>query len=111
MPTSRRDFISQTLAIGSASMGLPSQGIGSPAKHENIPSILTTNRDPQNHNDLHLHLLIDDAEIAHIENLRRVLNRLKKYPEPILVADRPWEGERAQAWGSVIQEPDGLFRM
>jgi hypothetical protein len=64
-----------------------------------------------NHNDPHLHLFVDDAEIASVENLNRVVNRPKKHPQPVLVADRPWEGDRAQAWGSVIQEPDGLLRM
>jgi hypothetical protein len=39
------------------------------------------------------------------------INRPNKHPEPVLIADRPWEGERAQAWGSVIVEPDGLLRM
>lgn len=64
-----------------------------------------------NHNDPNLHLFVDDEEIETVEGLQRVLNRPAKHPEPVLAADRPWEGERAQAWGSVIQEPDGLLRM
>src|SRR5688572_12684757 len=70
-----------------------------------------TSPDPQNHNDPHLHLFVDDEEIAVAENVRRVINRPVKHPQPVLVSDRPWEGERAQAWGSVIREPDGLLRM
>lgn len=70
------------------------------------PQVRTTN-----HNDPHLHLFVDDEEIESIENLERVVNRPKKYPTPVLVADRPWEGERAQAWGSVIVEPHGLLRI
>jgi hypothetical protein len=64
-----------------------------------------------NHNDPDLHLFVDDAEFEKIENLQRVLNRPTKHASPVLVADKPWEGERAQAWGSVIVEPDGLLRM
>lgn len=62
-------------------------------------------------NDPHLHLFVDDVEIDRFEGLLRVINRPKKHPEPVVSADQPWEGDRAQAWGSVIQEPDGLLRM
>jgi hypothetical protein len=64
-----------------------------------------------NHNDPDLHLLVDDEELEFSENVKRVLNRPKKHSSPVVVADKPWEGERAQAWGSVIVEPDGLLRM
>jgi hypothetical protein len=63
------------------------------------------------HHDPDVHLFVDDVEIERMERLERVLNRPKKHPVPVLVADQPWEGERAQAWGSVIVEPDGLLRM
>jgi hypothetical protein len=63
------------------------------------------------HNDPDLHLFVDDEEISRVENMLRVVNRPKKHEGPVLKADRPWEGERAQAWGSVIQEPDGLLRI
>ena len=61
--------------------------------------------------DLNLHLFADDYEIASSTNLLRVLNKPKKHPEPVVVPNKPWEGDRAQAWGSVIQEPDGLLRL
>src|SRR5262245_37231101 len=64
-----------------------------------------------NHDDPNLHLFVDDEEIENAENLKRELNRPRKHPGPLLVADRPWEGERAQAWGSVILEPDGRLRL
>src|SRR5258705_10111294 len=64
-----------------------------------------------NHNDPHLHLFVDDEEVDQVEDLRRVLNRPAKHPAPVLAADKPWEGERAQAWGSVVVEPDGLLRL
>jgi glycerol-3-phosphate acyltransferase PlsY len=54
---------------------------------------------------------VDDEEVEKVDNLRRVLNRPKKHPAPVLVADQPWEGERAQAWGSVVLEPSGLLRL
>ena len=61
--------------------------------------------------DPNLHLFVDDYEIQSSTNLLRVLNKPKKHPEPVLLADQPWEGDRAQAWGSVIQEPDGRLRL
>ena len=61
--------------------------------------------------DSHLHLFVDDVEISHRERVSRFINRPRKRADPVLVADQPWEGDRAQAWGSVIQEPDGLLRM
>lgn len=64
-----------------------------------------------NLNDPHLHLFFDDEDLEKVENLERVVNRPKKHPTPVLAAGKPWEGERAQAWGSVIVEPDGLLRM
>ena len=62
-------------------------------------------------NDPDLHLFVDDAEIQQYVNLARVVNRPRKHPEPVVAVDRPWEGCRDQAWGSVVQEPDGLLRM
>src|SRR5437870_3226388 len=61
--------------------------------------------------DPNLHLLVDDFEIRSATNLLRVLNKPSKHPQPVLTPDKPWEGDRAQAWGSVIQEPDGLLRI
>lgn len=61
--------------------------------------------------DPYLHLFVDDTEIDHSKNLERVLNRLRRHPEPVLDASLHIEGGRSQAWGSVIRESDGLFRM
>lgn len=65
----------------------------------------------QSHADPALYLLVDDGEVERAEGLARFVNRPRKQPEPVVTADRPWEGERAQAWGSVIQEPDGRLRL
>jgi len=62
-------------------------------------------------NDPNLHLFVDDYEIEQMTNLLRVVNRPRKHPAPVLVSDQPWEGDRVQAWGSVVQEPDGLLRI
>ena len=106
----RRQFLTQTTAALTAT-GLVTGGGQTVRLASGRSAIPATHRDPQDHSDPNLHLLVDDHEIARSENVSRVLNRMHKHPRPVLVADRPWEGERAQAWGSVIQEPDGLFRM
>ena len=62
-------------------------------------------------NDPDLHLFVDDAEIQHYVNLIRVVNKPSRFPRPVLRADRPWEGDRAQAWGSVVREPGHRLRM
>ena len=62
------------------------------------------------HDDPDLYLALEDGLFDKVENLELVLNRPRKHG-PVLVADKPWEGERAQAWGSVIVEPDGLLRI
>jgi len=109
--TTRRHFLARSLASGSAMLGANTVTLADPFRVENSSYIRTLNRDPQDHHDPHLHLFIDDEEITEVKHLARIVNRPKKHHEPVLSADRPWEGERAQAWGSVIQEPDGLFRM
>ena len=107
---SRRIFLSQSLGIATWAtatwtaprmMATPNGAAQTSSAHC---------RNPQNHNAPHLHLLVDDRELDVVENLKRFVNRVHKHPQPVLVSDRPLEGERAQAWGSVIKEPDGPFR-
>lgn len=63
------------------------------------------------HHDPHLHLFVDDFEIETRENLARIVNKPRKHTQPVIVSDRPWEGpHRVQAWGSILQEPDGKLR-
>ncbi|MBM3459133.1 MAG: hypothetical protein FJX77_11450, partial [Armatimonadetes bacterium] len=64
-----------------------------------------------NLNDPNLYLFLDGEEIERTENVSRILNRPRKRPEPVVKADRPWEGERAQAWGSVVLDPHGRLRL
>jgi hypothetical protein len=58
-----------------------------------------------------LHGFVDDHLVERSAHLERVLNRPRRRSQPVLQADRPWEGGRVQAWGSVVLEPDGLLRM
>ena len=61
--------------------------------------------------DPNLHLLVDDREIQQYLRLERVVNKPRKLEHPVVDSDQPWEGYRTQAWGSVIQESDGLIRL
>jgi hypothetical protein len=101
---SRRQWLA--LAAGTlAAAGVRPAADGSPIEHRK-EGVRTSN-----HNDANLHLFVDDALVERRENLERFINRPRKAPSPVIVADQPWEGERAQAWGSVIVEPDGLLRI
>ena len=62
-------------------------------------------------NDPNLHLLVDNREIQHYVNLARVVNKPRKERNPLIVSDKPWEGTRPLAWGSVQKDPDGLIRI
>ena len=108
---SRRDVLQYGLQSGAALAALRSGISTSYAAAGNIrfqPSSAIT----PHHDDRHLYLFFDDDDIERSSNLRRFLNPPRRYAKPVVVSDRPWEGEhRVQAWGSVIQEPDGLLRM
>ena len=63
-------------------------------------------------NDPNLHLFADNKELNHYTNVMRSINKPRKLEEPVLVSDKPWEkGCRLAAWGSVVREKSGLFRM
>jgi hypothetical protein len=103
--TSRRRFLGQSFAVLAGAEAVLLNGARSSGAERAAPE---RGGDPDPHaarslNDPHLHLFVDDREIASSEGLLRVVNRPRKHPEPVVVADRPWEGDRAQAWGSVIQ--------
>lgn len=67
------------------------------------PSPLTTH-DPD------LYLFVDDHWIAEQRHLTRVLNQPRVLAEPVIQPDEPLT-ERDCAWGNVIREPDGRFRL
>lgn len=57
--------------------------------------------------DPSLHLFIDDCHVRNLFGLRRTYGSLEKLPEPVLEDIRG----RLACWASVLQEPDGCFRM
>jgi len=57
-------------------------------------------------------LFVDDWLIEDLDGVTRTLHPVRKHPKnPLLVADRPWEGPAALLYGGVHREPGGLFRM
>jgi hypothetical protein len=58
-------------------------------------------------------LFVDDAVIASSDHIERVLHPVRKHPDnPLVVADKPWEGLSVLIYGAVIREPDsGNLRM
>ena len=61
----------------------------------------------------HLHLLIDDHEIAYRRGLTRFIERPHRVQsDPVLTADHPWEQTRINLWGSVYWDGrEDCFRM
>lgn len=65
---------------------------------------------PQTTHDPGLYLFVDDHWIAEQRGLRRVVNQAKPREEPIIWPDDP-RTETDCAWGNVIREQDGRFRL
>ncbi len=61
----------------------------------------------------HRQLFVDDYVIAQMVGVRRVLNRPRKHPaNPVVVADRPWEGLCVYIRGTVLHSrEERVFRM
>jgi len=62
----------------------------------------------------HRQLFVDDYIIDRMDNLKKVMNQPKKYSgNPVLVSDRPWEGDgQLIMYGSVIYDRQAeLFKM
>ena len=56
-------------------------------------------------------LFVDDKLIAAKENVQRSLHPCRKLPQPVLVPDKPWEGNRVYA-GTVHRDPyTGEFKL
>ena len=57
-------------------------------------------------------LLVDEVNIARQSGLVLRLHAADKLASPVVVADRPWEGDRVYIYGATLQDPDtGLFKM
>ncbi|MFN0051308.1 MAG: hypothetical protein ACKV0T_03905 [Planctomycetales bacterium] len=106
-PFTRRQFLNSIAASGVIfAGGAGARRCAAAGNATDSPMIRTSN-----HLDADLHLFLNRDELAVVDDVAVQINRPKKHPGPVLIADRPWEGERAQAWGSVIVEPDGRLRM
>lgn len=66
--------------------------------------------DPLTTHDPNLYLFVDDHWIAEQTGLVRVVNRPEVQPQPIIWPDDP-KTQQDCAWGNVIREPDGRFRL
>jgi hypothetical protein len=66
--------------------------------------------DPSTTHDPNLYLLVDDHWITEQDGLIRIINRARPLDQPIIWPDDP-ETEADCAWGNVIREPDGRFRL
>ncbi len=58
-------------------------------------------------------LFLDDVLIEKMENVTRRINQVQKFDEnPVLVADKPWEGNLALIFGTAMyDQQDSLFKM
>ncbi len=66
--------------------------------------------DPLMTHDPNLYLFVDEHWIATQEGVRRVVNHPKPLKEPVVWPEDP-KAEADCAWGNVIREPNGKFRM
>ena len=58
-------------------------------------------------------LFVDDYLIAEKENIKRTYHEFHKYAKnPVLMADKPWEGREVYVYGTVLPGEDGTgYRM
>jgi hypothetical protein len=56
-------------------------------------------------------LFFDCRWFEEIEGFTRRLESPRKHDEPLLISDRPWEGNAIRFYGSVLRRPDGCFQM
>ena len=63
--------------------------------------------------DPHLHLFVDESEVEASWNVTPTIGRPEsRTHDPIMVADRPWEGRAVGLDLSVLHDPaSGTFRM
>ncbi len=70
----------------------------------------TVRGDPATTYDPNLYLFVDDHWIERRDYVDRVLHQARPLPAPVVWPDDPRHEEDA-AWGNVLREPDGTFRM
>ena len=67
-------------------------------------------RDPATTHDAGLFLFVDDDEIQQVTNLHRERGVIKPLDQPVVFPENP-NYESHAAWGNVIRDEDGVFRM
>ena len=101
----RRAFVQGSVAtVAAVALG----GCRSLGLREGLPR--PSPSDPLTTYDPHLYLFVDDHWIERRDELERVVNEPRPLPEPVVWPEDPRTQSDA-AWGNVIREKDGLFRM
>ena len=59
----------------------------------------------------HKQLLIDGRFFQHSEGIELCMNPPVQDPEPVLIADQPWEEKGIGAYSTAFRESDGRFRL
>jgi arylsulfatase A len=89
----------------------PGRGRGKDVgKSETSGQTPAATKDPITSHDPYLCLFVDDHWIAEQSGLKRIVNRARPLAEPIVWPDNI-RTETDCAWGNVIREPDGRFRL
>ncbi|MBC8357036.1 MAG: hypothetical protein H8E66_34125, partial [Planctomycetes bacterium] len=65
---------------------------------------------PRTTHDANLYLFVDDHWIEKQQGVTRVFNQAQPLDQPIIAPDDP-KTETDCAWGNVIREADGKFRL
>ena len=60
---------------------------------------------------IHKQLFIDKRFFQSSEGIKLSMNPPMQYPEPVLIADQPWEERGIGAYNTAFREPDGRFRL
>ncbi len=59
----------------------------------------------------HKQLFIDERFFQSSEGIELCMNPPVQDPDPVLIADRPWEAKGIGAYSTAFREPDGRFRL
>ena len=59
----------------------------------------------------HNQLFIDERFFQHSEDIELCMNPPMQDPDPVLIADQPWEEKGIGAYSTAFREPDGRFRL
>ena len=59
----------------------------------------------------HKQLFIDERFLQHSEGIELCMNPPVQDPDPVLIADRPWEEKGIGAYSTAFRESDGRFRL